>query len=153
MRFSLPAHRLALLPTLALAACGPAAFLEDGDYAFDTLYGDIADPNLPDGLVLTLADGASSAEIVSVDGTLVDAQLTVRPRDAWLSGCPTNFSSDALETADWDATFDLGELSFDDPMIAAGCQGDEGVYLQPDTGELAGPCTTGTCLRFEPVAE
>ena len=137
---------------LVLLACdADVATLADGRYPYHSIQGDFADADLPGGLALTLSAG--TVTIRSDEGDIVEAELDVLPRAEWLTGCPTNFAATDLETALLPAEFSVGALDWSSPLVVAGCGGADAVYLTPvpASGDTAGPCTDGSCMRFELV--
>lgn len=138
-------NRTLLFLTLALlSACGPQSVVTDGTYKSSTT-AQLADASLVIDLnskkaSVTLAGASSATELT----------LTAVPAANWEKGCPTNFSSVAVET--WTVSPDptvLGNLTLTGAKLLAGCGLDK---ADPDSVVLKGtgdPNSTQYLIEFK----
>jgi hypothetical protein len=119
----------------ALAACGPVtSLITDGTYASGN------DMTLPNA-TLVIDRAAKTATITQDGGSAVVLNLVDVPRASWEQGCPTNFSSVAIET--FTLTPDpavIGSVSLGAPKLTAGCGLDS---ADPDSVRLEGGADGG----------
>lgn len=97
-----------------LSACGPQSVLADGTYQSMESSGALAGASLA-------VDVKARTVSVTLAGASSAVVLQATPA-AWGKGCPTNFSSVAVET--WALAPDpavLGSLSLAAPRLLAGC--------------------------------
>jgi len=133
---------------LLVAACDPAPQpLNDGTYTISGINdGTPVDPSLPAGVAIELAGG--TVKIRDGATLLVETTVTLLPEAEYYRGCPTNMSSNLLQTARVSGSFEIGPHRFDQPLLAAGCAGEPAIYLQAPASGTAGPCAGHPCIRF-----
>ena len=105
------------------------------------------DVEMPSGLTLIVK--AASYEILSDEGPVANGALALEDEDDWLQGCPTNYSSVALQTAVLKGEFTLGPHTFTNPWLAPDCFDSDDVYLSLGKEETLGPCVSLSCVVFE----
>lgn len=111
-----------------LSACGPQSVLADGSYQSMETSGALVRASLA-------VDVKAKTVSVTLSGASSAVVLHATPA-AWGKGCPTNFSSVAVET--WALAPDpavLGTLSLAAPRLVAGCGLD---VAKPDEVVLEG---------------
>ena len=117
---------LVLATTLSTFACAgeDPVLLGSGTYAIT------ADSNgepLKDWADVTVTiDTEALTLTIAGDSVDVATDLTELPEDEWELNCPTNFSAVSLETFGTADAITLGDTTLDEPLLANGCQGDEG---------------------------
>jgi hypothetical protein len=127
---------------LSLAGCQSEADVPEDVLTLVAILADDA-PEAPEA-TLTVSAGEVRLEVAGeLAGTWVPT-----PRDERWIGCPTNYTSVALEV--WDLAGDAMEIAgavIAEPALAASCGGD-GVTVQPDTS--SGACDERPCFEFAP---
>lgn len=105
-----------MLVGLVLAGCGPVESpLTAGTYA-------LAAGQEPAGTLLAVDVEAKRATLSRPGAEPVALTLTPVARGAWARGCPTNYTSVALETFDvTPRPLAVGSVTLEAPQLLAGC--------------------------------
>lgn len=105
-----------LVVGVALVGCGPVESpLTDGTYALSA-------GQEPAGTTLVVSVASKTATLTAPGTAAVTLTLAPVAREAWVRGCPTNFTSVALETFDvTPRPLSLGSATLATPRLLAGC--------------------------------